>query len=272
MSDVLPDHQSPSEYSAVDPISPVAPSRRPTAAEAARTLAHNGARGSLSTLAVDPAGYPYGSVAPYALLGDGSPIVFISTLAEHTHNLSRDPRASLLITDPYPIGDPMDNGRLTLVGDAAPLQGSHEIAVAREIFAVRHPDASGYITFGDFACWVLRVVALRWIGGFGRMAWCTPSAYADAEPDPTTAQAPAAVEHLNADHADALLAAAIAFTGHPDATAATATRLDRYGIDLAIRTPRGQAAGRVGFEPRVEDADGLRAAAVELTRRARQLT
>jgi hypothetical protein len=266
----LPDHQTPNGYSPAAPIAPVAATRRPSAGEAARTLAHHGARGALSTIAVEPAGYPYGSVAPYALLGDGSPIVFISTLAEHTSNLTRDHRASLLITDPHPIGDPMDNGRLTLVADAAPLRGSHEIAVAREIFAIRHPDAAGYITFGDFACWVLRVVALRWIGGFGRMAWCTPSDYADAEPDPTAPVAPAAVEHLNADHADALLAAARAFTGHPDATAARATRLDRYGIELTIATPRGQATGRAGFEPRVDDPAGVRAAAVELTRRARE--
>jgi heme iron utilization protein len=46
-------------------------------------------------------------------------------------------------------------------------------------------------------------------------------------------------------------------------------RLDRYGIDLVVATPRGIGLGRVAFEPRVESADGLRAAAVELTHRAR---
>ena len=46
-------------------------------------------------------------------------------------------------------------------------------------------------------------------------------AYAAARPDPVAERAGAAVAHLNADHADALLEIAQALGGYPDATVAT---------------------------------------------------
>lgn len=80
------------------------------------------------------------------------------------------------------------------------------------------------------------------------------------------------VQHINDAHADDLLAAARAFGGYPDATAARAERVDRDGIDLVLDTPRGRTEARVRFtEPVAEAAypDGLRAAFMNLTRRAR---
>lgn len=44
---------------------------------------------------------------------------------------------------------------------------------------------------------------------------------------------------------------------------------DRYGLDLVVETPRGRALARVGFAEPIVAADGLRAATVELARRAR---
>src|SRR4051794_35694021 len=74
------------------------PAPEPTHAERARTLVAGSNRGVLSTLALDPAGYPFGSVATYAIDGDGRPIVFVSTMAEHTRNAAADARASLIVT------------------------------------------------------------------------------------------------------------------------------------------------------------------------------
>ena len=69
--------------------------------------------------------------------------------------------------------------------------------------------------------------------------------------------------------ADALLAMARAFTGYTDATAATCTAADRYGLDLMLDTPRGRAPARVGYAEPVTEPGELRAATVELARRAR---
>ena len=80
------------------------PAPEPTHAERARTLVASANRGTLSTLALDPAGYPFGSVATYAIDDAGRPIVFVSTMAEHTRNAAADPRASLIVTEPFPEG------------------------------------------------------------------------------------------------------------------------------------------------------------------------
>ena len=72
----------------------------------------------------------------------------------------------------------------------------------------------------------------------------TGEAYAAAEPDPVSPHADGAIAHLNADHADALVAMAQVLGGYPDATAATCTGADRYGLDL-----QGRHAARRGLHP-----------------------
>ena len=81
------------------------------------------------------------------------------------------------------------------------------------------------------------------------------------------------VHHLNNDHTDDLLAAARAFAGYPDATAARAQRVDRFGIDLLLDGPGGRTEARIEFAdpvPEDEFPRGVRVAFVRLSRRARQ--
>jgi heme oxygenase (biliverdin-IX-beta and delta-forming) len=110
---------------------------------------------------------------------------------------------------------------------------------------------------------------VRWVGGYGRMDSATGEAYAAAEADPVVPRAAAAIAHLNADHAESLCAMARALGGFPDATAATCTGADRYGLDLLVTTPRGNAYTRVGYSAPIDAYGDLRSATVELARRAR---
>src|SRR4029453_12594146 len=81
----------------------------------------------------DPAGYPFGSVVSFGLADDGDPLFFVSLMAEHTQNAMRDPRGSLLVTEPVPDGaDPLASGRVTLLGLLAPIDDDGARAVARE--------------------------------------------------------------------------------------------------------------------------------------------
>jgi putative heme iron utilization protein len=81
---------------------------RATAADAARTLVDAATTGTLATVALDPAGYPFGSVVSFALDAAGEPLFVISELAEHTRNLGQDARASLLVAEqPVTGGDPL---------------------------------------------------------------------------------------------------------------------------------------------------------------------
>jgi putative heme iron utilization protein len=134
------------------------------------------------------------------------------------------------------------------------------------------PAARTYVDFSDFSLWVLGIERVRWVGGYGRMDSVSGTAYMAAAPDPVVINAASAIAHLNIDHADALLVIAQALGGYPDATAATCSGLDRLGIDLALHTPRGRAPTRVAFPEALTDSSQLRAATVELTRRARLST
>jgi heme oxygenase (biliverdin-IX-beta and delta-forming) len=128
-------------------------------------------RGALSTVGLDPPGYPFGSVAIYALDDRRRPVVCMSTLAPHTRNVAADPRASLLVAEPVAEGtDPLDAGRTTLVGDLVPVPDEDRKAV-RDLFLVANPTAAGYVDFGDFGFWRLEVRAVRYVGGYGRMSW-----------------------------------------------------------------------------------------------------
>jgi putative heme iron utilization protein len=94
--------------------------------------------------------------------------------------------------------------------------------------------------------------------------------YAAAEPDPITPLAAGAIAHLNAYHAEALVAMARTLGGYPDASAATCTGVDRYGLNLRIVTDRGVAYPRIGYAAPIASIDELRSATVELAQRARR--
>lgn len=269
MTTKVTNHQPPGGGAApARPLTDVAPTRQATPGEEVRSLLAGATTAALATL--DEGGHPFGSVAPFGIVADGTPVLCISGMAEHTYNLDRDPRASLLVVEAPRPGDPLALGRVTLVGTVELVSeaGRDE---ARAAYLAANPGGIGYVDFGDFTFRRLVVERIRWVGGFGRMAWCTVEDYNAAEADPTRPVAASAVAHLNTDHAAAVLAIARVFTGHPDATAAVVDRLDRYGLDLVVDTPRGQAMGRAAFVKPVAHVDELRAASVELTRRARKL-
>ncbi len=242
------------------------PAPRRTPAEEARTLVAGATQGVLASLAAD--GAPWGSVVTYGALADGAPVLLVSLMAEHTRNLEADPRASLVVAEPPNDENPLDRGRVTLAGRAVQPAGAARSA-ARAAHLAAMPSAELYVDFDDFRLFVVEVERVRWVGGYGRMDSVDAPGYAAAAPDPVAPHADGAVRHLNDDHADALLAMAVALAGFTDATAARCLRADRYGLGLAVETPRGTAYPRLGFAAPVAAPGGLRAACVELTRRAR---
>lgn len=261
------DHGDPGDAPSVPPpLTEVANSVRPSAAEEARTIAASTNAGTLATLT--SGGDPWASFVTYGLL-DGAPVLCVSNLAEHGRNLAGDPRASIAIVAPSSESDPLASGRVTLAGVAERPAGA-ELAAAREAHLSGVAAAKYYIDYSDFTLWVLRVHRVRWVGGYGRMDSTTGEAYAAARPDPVQPLSAGAVEHLNADHAEALAAMAKVLGGYPDTTSATCTSADRYGLDLRIMTERGMAYTRIGYAAPIDSIDELRSATVELARLARK--
>jgi heme iron utilization protein len=263
-----PDHGIVDGASSVPaPFARTGPAPRPTPAEEARTLVGATHVAALATLTA--AGDPWASLVTYGALDDGAPVLCLSRLAEHGRNLAADPRASLIITQTDPPPDPLAAARVTLAGHVERPRDAASLAAARSAHLTAVAAASTYIDYSDFSLWILRIDRVRWVGGYGRMDSASGPAYAAARPDPVAGGAGAAMAHLNADHADALLAIAQALGGYPDATRARCCGLDRRGIDLLLNTPRGRAPARVAFAATLTDSAQLRSATVELTQRAR---
>ena len=236
----------------------------PSHAERSRTLVASRTTGTLCTIAREPAGYPYGSLVTFALDG-GAPVFLISKLAAHTQHLEADPRASLLVAEDH-AEDPLANGRVTLVGDAARVEDD---ASARSAFLAVHPGAAYYVDFSDFAFWRLTVASVRYIGGYGRMSWIDATEFCEAAPDPLAPHAAGILEHMNDDHRDALVAYARAFTRATEAEHAVMTAIDRYGFEMSVTTPNGPRPARIAFTTPIATPAEARAALVALVREAR---
>ena len=111
-------------------------------------------------------GYPFVTLLPYVLDAEARPLFLVSDLAEHTRNLKRNPCASLMVAEASRL--PLEAPRVTLVGEASPIAMP---AAAIDRFMRYLPDASSYLSLGDFSFYRLAVQRVRLVGGFARMGW-----------------------------------------------------------------------------------------------------
>ena len=237
-------------------------------AEQARTLAERIGTATLCTISSDGEGYPYGSFVTYAL-DSGDPIFLISGLAEHTKNLLKESKASLLIAEG---GDenPLALGRVTLIGDCEIVPDSEKERV-REIFIERHESAKFYADFGDFHFFKLAVKSVRYIGGFGRMSWVQGDDWKSSEPDPLISFSDGIIEHMNEDHEDAMVIICKEMSMAKDTSEATMTGIDRYGMEMSAMTKDGPRPIRIAFNAEVSDSEGARKEIVKLVNIARKM-
>jgi len=239
----------------------------PSFAERARTLLYLARIGSLSTLSRKQPGFPFGSVLPYALDARGRPIFLISTMAMHTQNLQADPRASLLVTQNDAGGDPLGASRVTLVGNVLPLL-EPELAEARKLYLARYANSKYWVDFEDFSFYRLDAVDVYYVGGFGVMGWVSASEYDRAQPDPLADSMAKIIQHMNADHKDALVLLARAFA-RIESQEATMTAVDRLGFHARLKTQDGVKGARIAFLREVSNPAETREVLVEMVQQAR---
>jgi putative heme iron utilization protein len=246
----------------------VPPVPEPSFSERARTLLYLGRIGSLSTVSRKQPGFPFGSVMPYGLDAPGRPIFLISTMAMHTQNLQADARASLLVTQSDGDGDPLGASRVTLVGNVVPIPPA-EIADARKLYLERYANSKYWVDFDDFSFYRMDVVDVYYVGGFGVMGWVKASDYDQAEPDPLADVAGGIIEHMNADHKDALILLTRTSAGI-ECQEAAMTSVDRLGFQVRLKTTEGIRGARIAFLREVRNALEARKVLVEMVQQARQ--
>ncbi len=139
--------------------------------EAAISLAKSLLRdASFAALAVNEpeTGFPLASRVLVATDTDGTPVILISALSNHTRAILQDSKVSLLTGEPGK-GDPMAHPRMTTRCLAAVIErGGDDHQRVRTRFLDRHPKARTYIDFPDFNLFRLSPVSANLNGGFGK--------------------------------------------------------------------------------------------------------
>ncbi len=248
------------------PASDQPPVPEPTFAERARSLVYLGRIGSLSTLSRKQPGFPFGSVMPYGLDDRGRAILLVSTMAMHTQNLQADPRASLLVTQENAGGDPLGASRVTLVGNVLPVPDS-EVAEARKLYLARYANSKYWVDFEDFSFYRMEVVDVYFVGGFGVMGWVSAYEYDRSQPDPLADSMAEIIQHMNADHKDALVLLAREFA-RVESQEATMTAVDRLGFHVRLKTQDGMRGARIAFLREVGNPAETREVLIEMVQQA----
>jgi hypothetical protein len=226
----------------------------PAPAWEARQLLRAGRSGCLATSAK---GQPFASLVTPACMPDGSLLLLLSRLSEHTRHLVADPRCSIMVSGAPASDNPQTMPRITVTGVAEIID---DRALKARYLAV-HPYASLYADFGDFATWRVTLGGGLLVGGFARAtrlkaAELTPDADAVAA---ILAAEPGVLAHCNRDHADALAAIAGSAGDWRMVTA------DVDGFDLAL----GEKVLRFPWSAPVKDAGEVRKELVRMAQAAR---
>jgi putative heme iron utilization protein len=207
-----------------------------------------------AVLASSAKGHPFASLVTPGVMPDGSLLLLISRLAEHTRHLEADPRCSVMVSGVAETANPQTTPRLTITGEAEKVD---DPALKTRYLAI-HPYARLYADFGDFSAWRIVPAAGTFVGGFARAfklkgIELAPDA---AALEAVLAAEPGILAHMNADHADALAAIA----GAP----AVMATCDADGFDLTA----GEGTRRVAWAAPVADAGDVRRELVRMAKAA----
>jgi putative heme iron utilization protein len=229
----------------------------------AKSLLRRSRQGALATLMPD-SGDPYCSLVNVASDCDGSPILLISRLALHTRNILDDPRVSLML-DERAEGDPLEGARIMLAGRAEEAGGADE-PILRRRYLNAHPAAEVFVNFKDFSFFKIRPAAAHLVAGFGRIVDLTPEQFLTgvSDADGLLEAEQGAIEHMNADHREAMNLYATKLLGAEQADWGC-TGCDPDGMDMQA----GARTLRLEFPERVTNATALRKMLVRLAADAR---
>ncbi len=230
-------------------------------AGAARRVLRAAATACLATARRTDQGRPYASLVLAAVDHDGTPILLLSDLAEHSRNIAIDDRVSLLVDDTAGLDDPLTGPRLTVLGRA--VESTEPRHRAR--FLARHPSAAAYADFGDFRWLRIAVEGAHFVAGFGRIHRLAASQLLPAVPEALAAAEADILRHMNESHADAVALYASKLLG-AEGGGAVLVGVDPEGCDIRV----GSRLLRLDFERTIADAEDARAALVALARRTRE--
>jgi len=173
--------------------------------------------GILSTISKKYDDYPFGSFVTYVSGRSRTVYLYLSDLADHTKNLRHTPKACLTINTLNTSGDKQNSARLTLVGDLVPINKT-EFESCKNRFYQILPESKTYAKMHDFNFYKIQIKNIRWIGGFGKIAWLNNENWLDELPKWSKSE-DSIINHMNDDHSDTIVSAVKAQHGVKDKTA-----------------------------------------------------
>lgn len=231
----------------------------------ARLLLRSAITASLGTNMVR-GGDPYCSLVTIATDPAGCPLLLLSDLAVHSHNIACSPQVSLLISESSGNVDPLTQARVSLQGRLKSTEGDHLM----RRYLRRYPSAEEYASFADFKLYQFNIERAHLVGGFGKIHWIDGNEISvsphflcveECETD--------ILNHMNSDHADAVQCLAYANSK----ANSKANRLEEWklvgldpeGFDLCS----GWRYQRILFENNISNASEVRKEFASMVKNAR---
>ncbi len=215
-----------------------------------------------SSITINGDAWPYVSLVVPAFDLDACPLLLLSDLAEHSKNISANSRISLLFdgTAGYPA--PLAGPRVTLLGNAAPVEArSADAQRLWRRYLARYPDAEKYRQFTDFRLYHVAIEAAHLVAGFGKIAWfdgpeirLARSAWEGLAEGET-----ALLDHMTAVHSQSVDQAAQSLFGQSD-DGWQIVAIDPDGADFTCNGRRE----RLNFQRTALDADACRQELIQL--------
>jgi putative heme iron utilization protein len=162
-------------------------------------------------------------------------------------------------------GDPLEGSRIMLAGRAEQASGD-DVAILRRRYLNAHPSSEVFVNFKDFSFFRIRPDGAHLVAGFGRIVDLKPEQFlTDISDAAALLEAEqGAVDHMNADHREAMNLYATKLLGAQSADW-RCTGCDPEGIDLQADT----TTLRLEFPRRIVTPAALRQVLKQLADQAR---
>ncbi len=218
----------------------------------------------LSTTSVDKPGYPFGSIVPYDIDSQARIIIQVADISQHYKNLTADNRGSIIVTDQFGSHDPQAHARATVLAEFSKVPND-EFEEVGWSYKGRFPESLERERAHGFL--YLRGVPtnIRWIGGFGEIGWISALNFSDAAADPLAYIALDIIDHMNADHEEAMKTLISAKSDiDPKGKKVMMTNICSY--DFTLQAMNGISSERitVDFPESVSDASKAREALISM--------
>jgi len=145
------------------------------------------------------------------------------------------------------------------------------VSQARQFYLARYSNSKYWVDFEDFSFYRMNVVDVYYVGGFGVMGWVSASEYDRSQPDPLADSMGEIIQHMNADHKDALVLLAREFA-RVESQEATMTSVDRLGFHVRLKSQDGMRGARIAFLREVKNPAETRKVFVDMVQQARSQT